>query len=91
MITARHDALLHANGGIEGRSVPKRISEDIELLADPTRRRIVALIAPQVAHMGSEIYALLAIFSYAFFSVCAVVLIGTIIVAAIPWISIGFL
>ena len=36
--------------GNEGCVVPRRAAEGIELLADPTRRRIVALIAGRVWH-----------------------------------------
>jgi proton glutamate symport protein len=43
---------------------------------------IVALIAPQVDRMGSEIYAVLAMFSYAFFAVSALVLTVSIVVVA---------
>ena len=39
---------------------------------------IVALIAPQVALIGSEVFAILAMFSYAFFVASALVLIGTL-------------
>ena len=41
---------------------------------------IVALIAPQIALLGSEVYAVLAIFAYVFFLVSALVLTGAIVV-----------
>lgn len=44
---------------------------------------IVALIAPQVAVMGSEIYVVLAMFGYAFFAVSASVLISAILAIAL--------
>jgi Na+/H+-dicarboxylate symporter len=44
---------------------------------------IVALIAPQIALMGPEIYAVLAMFSYAFVGVCLVVLLGALVVLSV--------
>ena len=44
---------------------------------------IVALIAPQIALLGPEVYAVLAIFAYAFFLVSALVLTGAIVVVAV--------
>ena len=44
---------------------------------------IVALIAPQVAVMGSEIFAVLAMFVYALFAVSALVLICAFVVVAV--------
>jgi Na+/H+-dicarboxylate symporter len=44
---------------------------------------IVALIAPQVALMGSEIFSILAVFAYAFFAVSALVLTGVFLVVAL--------
>ena len=44
---------------------------------------IVALIAPQIALLGTDVYAILAMFSYAFFAVSALVLGGAMIVVAV--------
>jgi Na+/H+-dicarboxylate symporter len=44
---------------------------------------IVALIAPQVALIGADIFSLLAMFCYAFFGVSVLVLLGTILVLSI--------
>lgn len=44
---------------------------------------IVALIAPQVAQLGPDIFAMLAVFAYAFGAVCLVVLAGALAVVTI--------
>jgi len=44
---------------------------------------IVALIAPQVARLGSEIYAVLAMFAFAFFSASVVLLVMAIVLIAL--------
>lgn len=44
---------------------------------------IIALIAPQVALIGADIFSLLAMFCYAFFGVSIIVLLGTMLVLSI--------
>jgi hypothetical protein len=51
IITARH-ASLEPECCNEVHRMPRRMAEGIELLADPTRRQIVALIAARVWHPG---------------------------------------
>ena len=44
---------------------------------------IVALIAPQVAHLGSDIYAVLAVFAFAFFATACLILAAVIVLMAL--------
>ena len=44
---------------------------------------IVALIAPQVDQLGPDIFAVVAMFAYAFIAVCLVVLVGAVAVVAV--------
>ena len=54
---------------------------------------IIVLIAPQVARLGSQAFAVLALFAYAFFAASAVIVVGSIVVLSlslhVPFAKVG--